>query len=281
MMRVFFDYVRRDPVLATLHTLFVVGVSFGATWTNGQLAFLFGLAAFFGLLAIFLGVLGSTPLGSGQGQLASAQTLGVTLSGTITTATEAAIVLGGRTIILTVTGDTWVAAGAAFDAQRQAIINGLDSGQAEPLGWDAVVKAGLAVTAVVRTSNTVVTITLPAFAAYDILTAETITATVPGAALTGAVALVASPTFGITPTGVLGVARHINNRMENYLLDAASVAYSNPQSPLLGIVDPTVNNITANITYYLNNNAVAQGANPLLSTRGGRLMGLINAAAGS
>ncbi len=77
------------------------------------------------------------------------------------------------------------------------------------------------------------------------------------------------------------MAGHINSRMETYLLDPASVAYSNPQSPLLGVVDPTVNCLTANITYYLNNNAVAQGANPLLSTRGSRFMGLINAAAGS
>lgn len=120
------------------------------------------------------------------------------LSGTITDDTEANIVSGGSTIILTLDNDTWVTAGATFDGQRQNIINGLDSAQSEATGWDAVVKAGLAVTDVVRTSNTVVTITLPAFASYSITANETITATIPSTALTGAAEAIASPTFTIT-----------------------------------------------------------------------------------
>jgi len=59
----------------------------------------------------------------------SAAVAGVTatLSGTVTASiTESDIVTGGKTIILTLTGDTFVAAGTAFDAQRQAIINGLN-----------------------------------------------------------------------------------------------------------------------------------------------------------
>lgn len=122
----------------------------------------------------------------------------VALSGTVTTATEADIVAGGKTVILTVTGDTWVAAGATFDAERQAIINGLDSAQSEPNGWDAVVKALQGVAGVVRTSDTVVTITLDAQATYSITATETITATVPASALTHGVAIVASPTFDVT-----------------------------------------------------------------------------------
>ena len=92
-----------------------------------------------------------------------------------------------------------MAAGATFDAERQAVIDGLDSAQAEAAGWDAVVQAGLAVTAVVRISDTVVTITLSAVASYDITAQETITATVPATALvlTGS-AVVASPTFNVT-----------------------------------------------------------------------------------
>jgi hypothetical protein len=122
------------------------------------------------------------------------------LTGTVTASiTEADVLTGGKTIILTLTGDTWVTTGATFDAQRQNIINGIDSAQAEATGWDAVVKAGLAVTDVVRTSDTVVTITLPAFASYNITAQETITATVPATALTGNAALVASPTFTIDP----------------------------------------------------------------------------------
>ncbi|GMU40253.1 MAG: transcriptional regulator FtrA [Chloroflexota bacterium] len=111
--------------------------------------------------------------------------------------TEGHIVAGGGTIILTLTNDTWVAAGVTFDGQRQNIINGIDSAGAEAAGWDAVVKAGLAVGDVVRTSNTVVTITLPAFAGYDITANETITVTIPGSALTGGSPVVAAPTFTI------------------------------------------------------------------------------------
>ena len=120
------------------------------------------------------------------------------VSGTISASTtEAEIVLGGETLVITLSNDTWLAAGAAFDAQRQNIIDGLDSAQAEATGWDAVVKAGLAVTDVVRTSATVVTITLPAFASYDTTANETITATVPASAVTAASLIVATPTFDI------------------------------------------------------------------------------------
>ena len=44
------------------------------------------------------------------------------LSGTVTAASEVDIVVGGKTIILTLTGDTWVTAGATFDGQRANII---------------------------------------------------------------------------------------------------------------------------------------------------------------
>jgi hypothetical protein len=124
------------------------------------------------------------------------------LTGTVTaTITETDIVTGGKTIILTLTGDTWVAAGAPFDAQRANIIAGLDSAQAEGTGWDAVVKVLQGVGGVVRTSNTVVTITLDAQATYNITAQETITATIPGTALTLGGAVVATPTFTVDPVG--------------------------------------------------------------------------------
>lgn len=113
--------------------------------------------------------------------------------------TEAEVVAGGKTIIITLTNDTWITAGALFNAQRQAIINGLDSAQAETFGWDAVVKALQGVAGVVRTSATVVTITLDAQATYNIAANETITVTVPASALsTSLVAVVATPTFNVT-----------------------------------------------------------------------------------
>lgn len=126
----------------------------------------------------------------------------IALTGTITaSATENDIVVGAKTIILTVTGDNWVAAGGTFDGQRQNIINGLTSAQAEGTGWNAVVRSGLAVSAVVRTSNTVVTVTLAAFPAYNITATETITVTVPATALLLAGALVVGPTFTVTAAG--------------------------------------------------------------------------------
>lgn len=123
----------------------------------------------------------------------------VTLSGTIIGANEDDIRAGGRTITLTLTNNTWQAAGAAFDAVRQDIIDGLVSAQSEPTGWNAVVAGFLPVTAVTRTSDTLVTILLPAFPSYDITAAETITATVPAAAFETPVApVVAVPTFQIS-----------------------------------------------------------------------------------
>lgn len=126
----------------------------------------------------------------------------VALTGTVTASiNENDIVTGGKTIILTLTGDTFVSAGTGpigSTADTQALIDGIDSAQAEAAGWDAVVKAGLdTATDVVRTSDTVCTITLPAFASYEITAQETITATIPAAVLTGASPIVASPTFTV------------------------------------------------------------------------------------
>lgn len=65
--------------------------------------------------------IGTVPIASGI------IAISITVSGTVTEPTdEDDIVLGGKTIILTISGDTWVAAGAAFDAIRQDIINGLN-----------------------------------------------------------------------------------------------------------------------------------------------------------
>ena len=92
----------------------------------------------------------------------SAAVDGISLTGTVTASiNENDINTGGKTIILTLAGDTWVAAGATFDAQRQNIIDGCVSAQSEAAGWNAV-RPNIPVTSVVRTSSTIVTITLPA-----------------------------------------------------------------------------------------------------------------------
>ena len=77
------------------------------------------------------------------------------ITGTATASiTEADIVAGGKTIIITLTNDTWVAAGATFNAIRQDIIDGLDSAQSELLGWNNEVRDKEVVGAVVRDSDT-------------------------------------------------------------------------------------------------------------------------------
>ena len=131
------------------------------------------------------------------------------ITGTATASiTEADVVTGGKTIVITLTNDEWVAAGATFDGQRQNIINGIDSAQAEATGWDAVVKATQGVAGVVRTSATVVTVTLDAFATYNITATETITVTVPATALSGATAVVGSPTFTVAAAGAANRRRY-------------------------------------------------------------------------
>lgn len=121
------------------------------------------------------------------------------LSGTITSATQNTIVSGGATIVLTLTADSWVATVGEDNAITTALIDGLDSAQSETNGWNNIVRDNLTYTAVERTSDTVVTITLPAFAGYATLANETITATVPGSALLYTTeGLTASPTATIT-----------------------------------------------------------------------------------
>jgi hypothetical protein len=115
--------------------------------------------------------------------------------------TEAEVVAGGDTIIVTLTDDTWVASGATFDAQRQAIIDGISADLSPTNGWNNEVRDTINVTTVARTSDTIVTVTLPAIAAYDISSNERITVTVPASALTGAEAIVATPSFAIRAAG--------------------------------------------------------------------------------
>ena len=122
------------------------------------------------------------------------------LSGTLVpSAVEADIVAGGQTLIISLNGDTWDPTVGADNAITTALINGIDSAQAEATGWDAVVKAGLTFNNVVRTSDTVVTITLPVFATYDVIADETITVTVPATAVASGQAILAGPTFQVLP----------------------------------------------------------------------------------
>lgn len=109
------------------------------------------------------------------------------------------VTAGGKQIIITLDGDTWVAAGGTFNAARQDIINGLDSAQSEGTGWNAEWRDKEAVSAVVRTNDTVCTIIMTvAASAYDISAQEKITVTVPeNAMVISPVGIVAAPTFTV------------------------------------------------------------------------------------
>jgi len=112
--------------------------------------------------------------------------------------TEAEIVTGGETIILTLTNGVWEKNTTAFNAARQAMIDGMDSAQAEAAGWDAEVKANEVVGAVVRTSDAVVTITLTAAGSYVVTADETITVTIPAALMEGQLESLGAGTFVVS-----------------------------------------------------------------------------------
>jgi hypothetical protein len=101
------------------------------------------------------------------------------LTGTaLASITESDIVAGGKTIIITLTNDTFVAAGTGpigTSAQSLALLQLLNSAQSEATGWNAEVRANFVTSDLVRTNNTVATITLSAEAAFDITAQETIT----------------------------------------------------------------------------------------------------------
>ena len=119
------------------------------------------------------------------------------LTGTIIGATETDIRAGGKTIVLTLTNDVWVETPPEPDP-RQDIIDGLDSDGVEVTGWNIEVRDKEVVGAVVRTSDTVVTITLTAAPDYEISFSETITVTVPASALaTSVIDVTATPGFTI------------------------------------------------------------------------------------
>lgn len=100
----------------------------------------------------------------------------LTLSGTLADATEADMVVGGNTIIMTLSGNSsiWAATVGDDNSITQGLIDGISGSESGSTIADA-----LDHTNVVRTSDTVVTITLPAIPGYDIEANEEISATIP------------------------------------------------------------------------------------------------------
>lgn len=123
--------------------------------------------------------------------------LAVALSGTAVTGglLEAEVVTGSETIILTLVGDTFAEDIGGDNALTTALIAGITGDDVGGTGWNdevAIVHGN-----VVRTSSTVVTITLPASASYAIAADETVTVAVPASSVTKGIAP-ASSTFDVS-----------------------------------------------------------------------------------
>jgi hypothetical protein len=103
---------------------------------------------------------------------------------------------GGKTLVITLTGDTFV---TLDNTKKQAIIDGIVAGSSTTWAWNAV-RPSIPTSAVVATSSTVVTVTLPALSGFQIDANQTLTITVPASALTGGNAIVASPTITLSKT---------------------------------------------------------------------------------
>lgn len=122
------------------------------------------------------------------------------LAGTALDATAADIVSGGSTILLILpTGYEWVASGAAFDAVRQSILDGIRSLSDTANGFNAEVVPLLDVSQVVRSGPDLVTITLPAAASYAISLPEEVKVDLPATAIEGGYSVFVEPSFTIIP----------------------------------------------------------------------------------
>ena len=137
--------------------------------------------------------------------------------------TEQEIRDGGISILLGLSGETWVATVGADNPITQALIDGMLSAFGEARGWNNIVRDGLTAAQVTRNADTLVTVTLPAFASYEITADEEITVTAPGIALTGGVPIVGTPSFSISadpsppaPRRVVR-AKYDNSEWESYI----------------------------------------------------------------
>ncbi len=147
---------------------------------------------------------------------------------------ETLVVAGAQQTVITLTGDTWNAAGSAFDDEILALLAEITSAQSETLGWNNEVRDEEVVGAVTRTSDTVVTIIWSAAPLYDITISESITVTIPASILvSSALAIIATPKLtiiegGIGIAGVRGrkpLTRKISGRSIAIALDGIEQPY--------------------------------------------------------
>jgi hypothetical protein len=154
-----------------------------------------------GITTARLGV-GGSPRGARDG----AGGIVAELTGTfVPSLAEAVVVSTGGTVIVTLTDDTFIAAGTGpigTTAQSQAFIDGLVASTTPINGWNNTIRDVLVpATDLSRDSDTQATFTIPATAGYDVGSNETITCTIPEAILvTSGANIVATPAFQIIAT---------------------------------------------------------------------------------
>lgn len=118
---------------------------------------------------------------------ASAELAGTLFSGSIS---ESNIVLGGKTLVITLTDGQWVTDIKTNSSRRSALYAGLVA-STETTEWAKVISALQAAgeTAITRTSDTAITIILPTVSSYNITSNQYVTANIPAACIIGAKAL--------------------------------------------------------------------------------------------
>ena len=113
------------------------------------------------------------------------------LSGTIisTPVSETDILTGGKTLTITLSDGQWVTDIKTNDIKRNALFSGL-AASTDTTAWSKVVSALKAAgqTAIDRTDNYTVTITLPAVAGYNIAANQYVTMTIPATCMIGGIA---------------------------------------------------------------------------------------------
>lgn len=141
--------------------------------------------------------------------------------------------LTNNTIVITLTDDTWLAAdgnsSALVEENATALLGLVQSAQSEAKGWNQIVgdaTTGLAHSDVERTSDTVVTISLPAFNTFSLSAPETISVQVPGSVVaSGGADLLATPTITVVNDGESNFLGHDHSVLAQPC-DCGVIAYS-------------------------------------------------------
>jgi len=146
---------------------------------------------------------------------------------------------GTLTFELTTVNDTWDAfVGHRYvnPAATEALLSGVRSSSNEPNGWNAVVAPRLQKLNVRREQTTVVTVTLPTCPTYDISVPETISVSIPGAALEAGQRVLASPSFVVIATAgraEFGIVTDASSGLTGTTLTEAHVRSISPAQIML------------------------------------------------